>query len=127
MKAQIACDSGEVVAGIVDFVVSQHAGLRVLTRALARADGTLLGIAVILLNGLRCYLGVRTSGGGRAVVAARRPNERRAVADLGRMLPGCQWTELRFEWRLAPMAAAAARLSRTAVADCRRTIRLARA
>ena len=127
MKAQIACDSGEVVAGIVDFVVSQHAGLRVLTRALARADGTLLGIAVILLNGLRCYLGVRTSGDGRAVVAARRPNERRAVADLGRMLPGCQWTELRFEWRLAPMAAAAARLSRTAVADCRRTIRLARA
>ena len=43
------------------------------------------------------------------------------------MLPGCQWTELRFEWRLASMAAAIATLSRTAVADCRRTIGLARA
>ncbi len=126
MKALIACDSGAVVAGIVDFVVSQHASLRVLTRALARADGTPLGIAVIVLNGLRCYLGVRVSGHGRAVVAVRRPNERRAVVDLKRMIPDCQWTELLFEWRLAPMAAALAKLCRTAITDCRRTIRLAR-
>src|SRR5688572_29970800 len=69
MKALIACDSGEVVAGIVDFVVSQHAGLRVLSRALARADGTPLATAVIALNGLRCYLGVRASGHGRALMA----------------------------------------------------------
>ena len=126
MKALITCDSGEVVAGIVGFVMSQHAGLRVLSRALARSDGTLLGIAVIVLNGLRCYLGVHATGQGRAVVAARRPNERRAVADLMRMMPGFPWTELRLEWRIASMAPALAGLARTAGADCTRTVRLAR-
>jgi len=127
MKALIACDSGAVVAGIVDFVLSQHAGLRLLSRALARADGTPLGLTIVVLNGLRCYLGVTLSGHGRTIVAARRPNERRAAADLARMMPDDRWSELRFEWRLAPMAAAMTALSRTAVADCRRTIRLARA
>lgn len=126
MRALITCDSGEVVAGIVDFVVSQHAGLRLLSRALARAEDGPLAVVLIVLNGLRCYVGVYPEGQGSAVVAARRLNERRAVAALKQMMPERQWTELVFAWRFVHVARAIPRLSRTILRDCTRTVKLAR-
>jgi hypothetical protein len=126
MRALITCDSGEVVAGIVDFVVSQHASLRLLSRALARAEDGPLAVVLIVLNGLRCYVGVYPEGQGSAVVAARRLNERRAVAALKQMMPERQWTELVVAWRFVHVARAIARLSRTILRDCTRTVKLAR-
>src|SRR5438093_10500906 len=86
MRALTTCDSGDVVAGIVDFVVSQHASLRLLSRALTRAEAAPLATLLIVLNALRCYVGVYSDGNGRAVVAARRPNERRVVGALKQMM-----------------------------------------
>jgi hypothetical protein len=126
MTALIACDSGEVVSGIVGFVVSQHRALRLLSRGLARADGSALAAALIVLNGVRCYAGVQPRGRGKSVVAARRPNERRAVAGLQRMLPERRWTDLAFEWRFLPVCAALASLWPSAIRDGRRSLRLAR-
>ena len=89
MRALITCDSGDVVAGIVEFVVSQHATLRLLSRVLARDEAAPLAILLIVLNALRCYVGVYSDGNGRAVVAARRPNERRtASTPAGASRPG---------------------------------------
>jgi hypothetical protein len=124
MKQLIACDSGDVVAGIVDFVVSQHRGLRLVARAMR--PGNPLATAVILLNAARCFVGVDCAGHGAAVVAARRPNERREVARLKRMIPDRDWTDLMFRWRPLPMAAAARTLVRTIASDWRRAGRLAR-
>ena len=126
MKALLTCDNGAVVAGIVEFVLSQHRGLRGLAGRLTGPSTSLLAIPLILLNGLRCYAGVYASGRGRALVAARRPNERRAIAEFKRTLPGREWTDLVFAWRLVPVASAIARLSPGIVMDCRRTVRLTR-
>jgi len=60
----------------------------------------------MLVNALRCYSGISTAGHGDAIVAARRPNEHRAVAELTRMLPDRRWTEVVFRWRLVTVAAA---------------------
>jgi hypothetical protein len=126
IKGLLTCDAGDVVTGIVDYVISRHRSLRLLSRGMERANGTWLATAIIVVNGLRCFVGVYPVGRGRVVVAARRPNERRAVDDLRRMLPGRDWTDLAFRWRLVPMASAIGELSRTLVADCRRTAALAR-
>ena len=108
MKQLIVCDSGDVVAGIVDFVVSQHRVLRLVERAMR--PGHPLAIALILLNALRCFVGVDWVGHGAGVIAVRRPNERREIARLKRMFPDRDWTELMFRWRPVPMA--------SAVGDC---------
>ena len=126
IKALIACDSGAVVTGIVGFVVSQHAGLRLLTRLLEHRRARPIAVALILLNGIRCYVGVRPSGHGSAVMAARRPNERRAAADFKAMAPDCEWTDLVFTWRLPSTVQALARISCAAAVDWRRSVRLAR-
>jgi hypothetical protein len=126
IKGLLICDAGDVVSGIVDYVISRHRGLGLLTRGMERTSGTWLATAIIIVNGARCFVGVYPAGRGEAVVAARRPNERRAVDDLKRMLPGREWTDLVFRWRPAAMASAIADLSRTAVADGRRTAALAR-
>ena len=62
VRGLIACDSGEVVAGIVDFVLSQHAGLRVLSRALHERTARRSAIAVIAAE--------------RAAVLPRGPHQR---------------------------------------------------
>jgi hypothetical protein len=124
IKGLLACDSGDVVAGIVEFVVSQRPTLRRLGRVM-RPDGP-AAMILIVLNGLRCYLGVCPHGSGDVIVAARRPNERRATGDLKRMAPDREWTELNYCWRIAPMASALAALAPTAADDWRRTARLAR-
>jgi hypothetical protein len=124
IKGLLTCDSGDVVAGIVEFVVSQRPTLRRLGRFM-RPDGP-AATMLIVLNGLRCYLGVHARGSGDVIVAARRPNERRATGDLRRMTLDRDWTELDFRWRIAPMAAALAALGPTARTGWRRTARLAR-
>ena len=126
VRALLTCDGGEVVKGILEFVLSQRRWVRLLRRALRGAETTSFAIVVMLLNAVRCYAGLSTAGDGDAIVAARRPNERRAVAELGRMLPGRRWTEVVFRWRLVTVAAALARLAPTIVRDGRRTARLAR-
>ena len=120
----IVCDSGDVVSGIKDFVVSRNRVLRLLDRAMR--PGTPLAIAVIVLNALRCFVGVECSGAGAAVIAARRPNEQREVARLKRMIPNRDWTDLVFRWRLRPVGSAVRRILRTMPSDCRRAARLAR-
>ena len=90
------------------------------------AASTPLAIAVIVLNALRCFVGVECSGVGAAVIAARSPNERREIARLKRMIPDRDWTDLLFRWRLRPMGSAIGTLLRTMPSDCRRAARLAR-
>ena len=122
----MTCDSGEVVKGILEFVLSQRRWVGLLRQALRGTETTPFAIGVMLLNAVRCYAGISTAGDGDAIVAARRPNERRAVAELRRMLPGRRWTEVVFRWRLVTVVAALARLAPTIVRDGRRTARLAR-
>lgn len=124
IKQLIVCDSGDVVSGIVGFVVSQNRLLRLLERAMR--PGMPLAIAVIVVNALRCFVGVECSGSGAAVIAARRPNERREIARLKRMIPNRDWTDLVFRWRLRPVGSAVGALLRTMPSDCRRAARLAR-
>jgi hypothetical protein len=126
VRGLLACDSGEVVQGIVDFVVSQRRWVRWLSGALQGAEPTRMATAIMLVNALRCYAGVSIAGDGDTIVAARRPNERRAVAELMRMLPDRRWTEVVFRWRLVTIARALARLAPTLRRDGRRTTRLAR-
>jgi hypothetical protein len=118
------CDSGAVVAGIADFVMSQHRGLRLVERAMR--PGSTFAVVVILLNAFRCFVGVDWAGHGPAVIAVRRPNERREIARLKGMLSDRTWTELMVRWRLRSVVAATRTLARTLVADCRRSARLAR-
>src|SRR6185436_15609346 len=55
----------------------------------------------------------------------RRPNERRAVDDLRRIVPDVAWTPVGFEWRPAAMLGAFQTVCRP-VSDLRRTAGLAR-
>lgn len=126
IRGLLTCDGGEVVSGIAGFVVSQHRGLDLLSRATARPDRTAPAVALSLLNGFRCFIGVYAAGAGGTVVVARRPNERRAVDHLKGLISDRSWTELVLGWRIVPMAAATAALSRTLVRDCRRVARLTR-
>jgi hypothetical protein len=125
VRALLTCDSGEVVKGILEFVLSQRRWVSPLRRALHGTENAPLATVLMLVNALRCYTGISTAGHGDAIVAARRPNERRAVAELMRMLPDRRWTEVVFRWRLVTVAAALARLAPTIVRR-RRTARLAR-
>jgi hypothetical protein len=126
VRGLLTCDRGEVVQGIVDFVVSQRRWVQWLCQALRGAENTPLATAVMLVNALRCYTGVSTAGDGDIIVAARRPNERRAVAELIRVLADRRWTEIVFRWRLVTVAQGLARLTPTLVRDGRRTARLAK-
>jgi hypothetical protein len=126
VRGLLSCDSGEVVKGIVDFVVSQRRGVQFLGRVLRVADHALIVTAVTLVNAVRCYAGVFVMGEGTVIVAARRPNERRAVAEVIGMLPDRQWTHIVFQWRLVPVARALARLTPTFIRDARRAGRLAK-
>ncbi len=126
VHALLTCDSGDVVSGIVDFVTSQNRALRLLSRGMRRANGTWLALPIILLNGLRCFVGVSLTGAGGAIVAARRPNEQRAIEHLKRMDPGREFAELAVGWSPAAVIRGLAALKDTLTADCRRTARLAR-
>ena len=123
MRGQIVCDGGAVVSGIVDFVVSRRRSLRLLARVVERSSHA--ATALIVVNAVRCFAGVRCPPGSGALVAARRPNERRAVDDLRFVVPDVAWTPVAFEWRPAAMLAAFQTVSRP-LSDLRRTARFAR-
>ena len=123
VRGQIVCDGGAVVSGIVDFVVSRRRSLRLLSHLIERSAAA--ATALIVVNALRCFAGVRCPPGGGALVVARRPNERREVDALRTLLPGIAWTQVAFEWRPASMLAAVKTISRP-LTDLRRTARLAR-
>jgi hypothetical protein len=123
VRGQIVCDGGPVVSGIVDFVVSRRRSLRLLSRLIERS--TAAATALIVVNALRCFVGVRCPPGGGALVVARRPNERREVATLRTVLPDVAWTPVAFEWRLGSVLAALQAASRP-LADLRRTARFSR-
>jgi hypothetical protein len=123
MRGQIVCDGGEVVAGIVGFVVTRRPALRLLSRLVERSVAA--ATALMLLNAIRCFCGVRCGSGGGALVAARRPNERCVVDDLRQLLPDLAWTPVVFDWRPTSVCAAL-RTVRTPISDLRRTAGLAR-
>ena len=127
IKALLTCDSGEVVAGIVGFVVSQSRLLRILSNAMQRTAGPPLATAIIVLNALRCYLGVSLSGDGDSVTVARRPNERRAVAHFTRMAAGYRFADLAIGWKLRSIWDGLTVRTPWLLRDCRRTRRLTRA
>src|SRR5687768_17353571 len=99
VRGQIVCDGGAVVAGIVDFVVSKRRSLRLVSRLVERSRPA--ATALIVLNAFRCLAGVGCPPGGGALVAVRRPNERREADVLRRLLPDVAWTSVAFEWRPA--------------------------
>ena len=123
VRGQIACDGGAVVSGIVGFVVSRRRSLRLLSRLVERSASA--ATALIIVNAVRCFAGVRCPAGGGALVVARRPNERRAVEDLRQLVPDVAWTPVAFEWRPAGMLTALQMVNRP-LSDLRHTARFAR-
>jgi hypothetical protein len=126
VKALLTCDSGDVVSGIVDFVIAQNRALRLLSGAMRRAGGTPIASAIILINALRCYLGIRLTGDGDVVTIARRPNERRAIEHFTRMADGYRFAELAIEWEPRSMWRTFVGRARYFLRDCVRLRRLAR-
>jgi hypothetical protein len=126
VKNLLRCDAGEVVAGIVSFVLTQRRSLRFASAVLMRARDTLVADAIMLLNGMRCFVGVHHSGGsGAAVTVARLSNERRAIAALMRLAPEQPWSEFAFDRRPHAVLAALPELART-VPTWRRVARISR-
>jgi hypothetical protein len=126
VKNILKCDGGDVVSGIVSFVLSQRRSLRLAAAVLNRARETFVADAVMLLNGMRCFIGVHHTGSdGGALTVARLANERRAIAELMRLAPDQPWTELVFNGRLQSIIAALPDLVRTA-ATWRQIARISR-
>jgi hypothetical protein len=116
VKNLLRCDGGDVVAGIVSFVLTQRRSLRLAAAVLVRADETLVADAIMLLNGMRCFVGVHYAGAGReaAITVARLSNERRAIATLVRFAPDQPWSDFVFDCRPQAVLAALPELARTA-------------
>src|SRR3954471_22662991 len=116
VKNLLRCDAGDVVAGIVSFVLTQRRSLRLAAAVLMRARETLVADAIMLLNGMRCFVGVHYAGGGgeAAITVARRSNEQRAIATLIRFAPDQPWSDFVFDRRPQAVLAALPELARTA-------------
>jgi hypothetical protein len=126
VKNILTCDGGDVVAGIVTFVLSQRWSLRLAAAVLHRARETPVADAVMLLNGIRCFIGVhQTSSYCGAVTVARLENERRAIGEFMRLAPGQPWNELVFGWHPQLVLDALPDLIRT-VSKWRRIARISR-
>jgi hypothetical protein len=115
VKNHLRCDAGDVVAGIVSFVLTQRRSLRLAAGMLMRARSTLLADVIVLLNGIRCFVSAHHSGAdGEAVTVARLSNERRAIADLMRLAPEQPWSKFVFDRSPQAVMAALPELARTA-------------
>ena len=126
VKNILRCDGGDVVSGIVSFVLSQRRSLRLAAAVLDRARQTLVADAVMLLNGMRCFVSIHPpSSVGGAVTVARLSNEQKAIAELMRLAPGQPWTEFVFDARLQSVIGALPDLVRTA-ATWRQIARISR-
>jgi hypothetical protein len=126
VKNILRCDGGDVVSGIVSFVLSQRRSLRLAAAVLDRAKQTLVADAVMLLNGMRCFVSIHPpSSSGGAVTVARLANEQKAIAELTRLAPDQAWTELVFDARPQSVITALPDLVRTA-ATWRQITRISR-
>jgi hypothetical protein len=115
VKSLLRCDGGRVVAGIVTFVLSQRGSLRFIAAVLRRARATPVADAIMLVNGMRCFVGVHPANAScHAVAVAHRPNERRAIEELKRLDAGQRWGSFEFSWHLGSVVAAIPDLLRTA-------------
>src|SRR5262245_15640485 len=128
VKSLLRCDEAEVISGIARYVVSQHAGLRLLSALIERSRRTLFPALIALVGGVKSFLAVRSlrpgdSSDGVAWIA-RLGNERRAIEPLVRSFPELEWTELKFHWRPEPMSLSA--LAWKLGAASRRLLRMAR-
>src|SRR5215475_8098731 len=128
VKSLLRCDEAEVISGIARYVVSQHAGLRLLSTLIGRSRRTLFPAVIALVGGVKSFLAVRALRPGDpsdgVVCIARLGNERRAVEPMVRSFPELGWTELKFNWRPEPMSLS--NLACKIGAAMRRLLRLAR-
>jgi hypothetical protein len=126
VKNILRCDGGDVVAGIVTFVLSQRWSLRLAAAVLDRARETPVADSVMLLNGMRSFMGVhQTSTCRGAVTVARLANEKRAIGELMRLAPEQPWNELAFDWHFNSFFNALPDLART-ISKWRRIARISR-
>jgi len=128
VKSLLRCDEAEVISGIARYVVSQHAGLRLLSTLIGRSRRTLFPAVIALVGGVKSFLAVRALRPGDpsdgVVWIARLGNERRAIEPLVRSFPELGWTELKFNWRPKPMSLST--LACTLGAAMRRLLKMAR-
>src|SRR5262245_7817920 len=115
IKNILRCDEAEVVQGIAAYVISQHRGLRLLSRLIIHSRETPVPGVIALIGWLRAFLSVRSPdrAGGCAWIA-RLSNERRAIETMQQSAPGLSWTELKFG--LIPSAGALGWLTRNLAA-----------
>jgi hypothetical protein len=93
----LRCDEAAVVHSIVEYVVSQHRGLRLLSLIIERTRNTPVPGVIALIGWLRAFLSVcspETSEGYAWL--ARLSNERFAIDAMKELARNSCWTELRF-------------------------------
>lgn len=106
IKSLLRCDEAEVVAGIADYVISQHRSLRRVSRFVQLTKQTPLPALLTLLAWTRSFLVVSPAGAlNGAAWIARLSNERRAIEPLIAVSPELPWTELEFQSRVSVRAA----------------------
>lgn len=97
IATQIRNDSSAMVSEIVQYVLAERRGVRLLDAGLRAAAGTRLPDWFAVANGIRCFLSMTPAGSAGGVIAcARRDNERRAVASLRFNLPDVAWSDIEF-------------------------------
>jgi hypothetical protein len=128
VKSLLRCDEAEVVSGIARYVVSHHAGLRLLSALIERSRRTLFPALIALIGAVKSFLAVRSLRPGDpldgVVWIARLGNERRAIEPFVKSFPELDWAELKFHW--PPEHAAFSAPAWNFGAALRRLIRVAR-
>jgi hypothetical protein len=128
VKSLLRCDEAEVISGIARYVVSKHAGLRLLSAFIERSRRTLFPPLIALVGAVKSFLTVRSlqprDQSNGVVWIARLGNERRAIEPMVRSFPELDWAELKFHWRPEPATLFA--LAGSFVAALRRLLRMAR-
>src|SRR5215813_14659298 len=108
VKSLLRCDEAEVISGIARYVVSHHAGLRLLSALIERSRRSLFPALIALIGAVKSFLAVRSLRPGDpldgVVWIARLGNERHAIEPLVRSFPELGWTELKFNRRPEPMS-----------------------
>jgi len=102
IKNLLRCDEAEVVEEIARYVISQHRGLRVVSRFVERTRRTPIPALMTLMAWTRSFLVVSPEGPLRGIAwMARLSNERRALEPLIASAPELEWTELKFQSRIS--------------------------
>ncbi|HEU0184289.1 MAG TPA: hypothetical protein VFS27_03185 [Blastocatellia bacterium] len=128
VKSLIRCDEAEVISGIARYVVSKHAGLRLLSALIELSRRTLFPPLIALVGAMKSFLAVRSlqprDPSNGVVWIARLGNERRAIEPMIRSFPELDWAELKFRRRPEPATLFA--LTGSFVVALRRLLRMAR-